>query len=271
MGTPGQAKSKNKERRQQAMQRRDEILRLKTSGLTSVAIAERLNISARTVDRHLERGLAEVVVAGVDFYRAVAITRLESLLYACWEKAIGGDLNAIHTAARLVSQYARILGLEQPPAKQDDLGDQLAELIKRVAGQRLASERAKTPAQRAQEEAEEAAEAQRIQELERIGASAPRPTPIRPEVTVPSPEAPWVTALRAATGNYDELGILHANPRVPATLPGDVWRNDLSDAAFLAAFSRQHSMSLPLALQNGLVRIVDSPPVLRVLDARASS
>ncbi len=135
MGTPGQAK--NTQRKQEGQLRRAEILRLKTSGLSDAAIAERLRISTRTVARHLQRALSEAVSAATESYRAVESLRLDALIHAYWQKALDGDLPAAHLVSKVIGQRMALFGLVQPPTRGDDIGDLFAALIRRMADERV--------------------------------------------------------------------------------------------------------------------------------------
>jgi hypothetical protein len=197
----GQVKGLNRQRAAQAALRRADMLRLRASGLSTVAIAQHLDITPRSVDKGIARALSETVASAVDLYRALAVTRLEALLFACWDNAMGGDLAAIHAANRIIGQYVRLLGLEQPPAKQDDASDQFAALLKRVQEKYHAMERAKTPEQRA---AEDAAEMEAF--YQQYPDARPRMQPIIDAVPVaPEDEPDWARALKAAT-----IGLIEA-------------------------------------------------------------
>ncbi len=113
-----------------------EALKLKLQGYTYREIAEKLNISnPGTVHHAVQRVLQRTAQEPADELRQLESLRLDRLQVRLLEMLEASDqpLFVIDRILKVMSQRAQLLGLNKPVVVEDDLGDQLASLIKRVA------------------------------------------------------------------------------------------------------------------------------------------
>jgi hypothetical protein len=107
--------SRTSPRRIQAKQRQKDALELRLAGASLALIAERLGFKgAQGAQYAIESSLKYTLEPAATALRQLDTQRLERLLFAVWPQAIRGDLGAIDRALRILSQRARLLGLEQP-------------------------------------------------------------------------------------------------------------------------------------------------------------
>ena len=97
--------------------RKLEVTRLRLAGYTTREIATMLHTSASTVSEDM-KVLTREWMAEAQENRASAIgldvARLDALIHAIWEKAVGGDLPAIREVVRLLERRAKVMGLDAP-------------------------------------------------------------------------------------------------------------------------------------------------------------
>lgn len=98
--------------------RRAQAIALRLAGMDFDTIAERLNYSSRgaatkDVWRAVEANRLEEKQA-VDNLREVEGARLDRLQAAAWPKALKGDLKAIETVLKVITQRSRLFGLDAP-------------------------------------------------------------------------------------------------------------------------------------------------------------
>ncbi len=113
-----------------------EALKLRLQGYTYREIAEKLNVSnPGTVYRSIQRILQKTAQEPADELRQLESMRLDNLQQRLIDLLEASDqpLFVIDRILKVMSQRAQLLGLNKPVIVEDDLGDQLASLIKRVA------------------------------------------------------------------------------------------------------------------------------------------
>lgn len=106
--------------------RRREVLRLRKAGATYEAVADVLRerhgsgalpngwdraYAAKDVSRELDK-LRSVNTETAEDLRALEVQRLDEMLRGLWEKAAGGDTDAVSAALRVQKRRAKLLGLD---------------------------------------------------------------------------------------------------------------------------------------------------------------
>jgi hypothetical protein len=105
---------------QQALtaKRRANAIALRLAGMDYETIAQRLEYSsAGAASKDLCRTLRayrEEEEAKVEEWRQLEGQRLDRLQAAAWAKAVKGDLKAIETVLKIISQRSKLLGLDMP-------------------------------------------------------------------------------------------------------------------------------------------------------------
>ncbi|MFC9497629.1 hypothetical protein [Streptomyces sp. NPDC056982] len=98
--------------------RRAQAIALRLAGMDYDTIAERLGYSSRgaatkdicrTLDAYRQEEEAKV-----EEWRQLESQRLDRLQAAAWAKAAKGDLKAIETVLKVISQRCKLLGLDMP-------------------------------------------------------------------------------------------------------------------------------------------------------------
>ncbi len=106
------------------MDRRDaRVLSMAIAGCSQREIARAVGLTQVRVEQILNRELGRAAARHewlADHALSIHIARLESLLKACWVKALAGDLKAVDTARKVLESMARVYGIGQgaavPPA-----------------------------------------------------------------------------------------------------------------------------------------------------------
>lgn len=107
--------SKSSPRRILAKERQRQALELRKAGVTLERIAETVGFkSKQAVHDSIRRALADIPRLPAQELRELDLQRLDQLGFAVWQRAIGGDTDAIHAALRILAQRAKLLGLEIP-------------------------------------------------------------------------------------------------------------------------------------------------------------
>lgn len=98
--------------------RRAQAIALRMAGMDYATIAERLDYgSPQAASKDLYRALRsyrEEEEAKVEEWRQLESQRLDRLQAAAWAKALKGDLKAIETVLKVISQRSKLLGLDMP-------------------------------------------------------------------------------------------------------------------------------------------------------------
>lgn len=98
--------------------RRAQAIALRMAGMDYATIAERLDYgSPQAASKDLFRALRsyrEEEEAKVEEWRQLESQRLDRLQAAAWAKALKGDLKAIETVLKVISQRSKLLGLDMP-------------------------------------------------------------------------------------------------------------------------------------------------------------
>jgi len=107
-----------------AAERRQQCFALHLTGSTYAEIAIELGISRQACYGLVQRELARLNTqterdAGV--LRQLELSRLDSLVRACWKKAMAGNLGAIDRLLKISERRSRLLGLDRPVKTALDL------------------------------------------------------------------------------------------------------------------------------------------------------
>ena len=109
------SESKTSVRRLKAVERQSQALELRKGGTSFPAIAHTLGYrSVAGAYDAVMTALQRTQQEPADEVRRMACERLDRLLFAVWQKALGGDLAAIAMALRIEERRARLLGLDAP-------------------------------------------------------------------------------------------------------------------------------------------------------------
>lgn len=92
-----------------------QALELRKAGASFDAIARQLGYADKSgAYRAVTRALDGVLNEAAEELRALDAERLDRLLLAVWQPALGGDHKAMDRALRILEQRARLLGLNAP-------------------------------------------------------------------------------------------------------------------------------------------------------------
>jgi hypothetical protein len=100
-----------------AAEKRIKAVQLRQQGMTLEQISNQLSINTTIASKYLREALEELAdeqYTDTEDYRTLQMLRLEGLLSLVWEKAAGGDLNAVDKARQLIDQMSRLMNLYQP-------------------------------------------------------------------------------------------------------------------------------------------------------------
>jgi hypothetical protein len=110
--------SASKAQRAKTAQRRTQAIGLALAGLSWDAIADKLGYSSRqAAHKDVQRALAQAVAeqtSAAEELRMVELMRLDRLQAAAWPKALTGDLKAIETCLKIITERRKLLGLDAP-------------------------------------------------------------------------------------------------------------------------------------------------------------
>jgi DNA-binding CsgD family transcriptional regulator len=114
-----------------AKQRQIQACELRMQGLSYSKIAKIMGVPLNTAYFAAQRALKELnekSSEAAEEYRTLTAMRLDALLAAIWDDAIGGDTTKIETALKILKQQSALFGLDAP--KRIDLQTtQLVELL----------------------------------------------------------------------------------------------------------------------------------------------
>ena len=109
--------SKFSPRRIGARERQRQALELRQAGLSFQRIADELGYRSRSGAYMAIKAIVEEVDAdAVDDYRRLNMPRLNTLLGGIWQPARAGDIGAVNSAVRLISEMNKMLGVHAPVA-----------------------------------------------------------------------------------------------------------------------------------------------------------
>lgn len=101
--------------------RRARAVELALSGHSYDRIAEQIGYSNRgTAWKVVQKALRDREAEAVDVYRQVELARLDALQSACWDAACAGDRQAIETVLRIIEKRARLMGIWDSPASENE-------------------------------------------------------------------------------------------------------------------------------------------------------
>ena len=92
--------------------RRADAIAMRRAGVRVDAIAERLNVSPRSVYAWIRDALADIPREEADELRRLELDRLDDLFFPMYRAALKGDARAADTALRIMERRARLLGLD---------------------------------------------------------------------------------------------------------------------------------------------------------------
>jgi hypothetical protein len=99
-------------------QRRQEVIKLRLKGVRAVReIATELKVHPSTISRDciaVDEEFRRQSAANLQAEKGLDLARLDRLIEAVWDTAIGGDLGAIKVVADLLNQRADLLGIKAP-------------------------------------------------------------------------------------------------------------------------------------------------------------
>lgn len=117
-------------KREQAIVRQGEALRLRLMGKSYQAIADEMGYAnASGAANAVKRALDRTVREPADELRQMAVQRLDAMLEPLWRRIANGDPRAVEVAIKLEERRAKLLGLDAPEQVQ-----QQGELVVRLAG-----------------------------------------------------------------------------------------------------------------------------------------
>ena len=93
------------------------ILAKRVTGLSLRQIGQEENppISLQRVAQLISRAVTEMVAEPLEQVRRLELLRLDKLLAAVWEGAMGGDIACVDRALAIMTRRARLLGLDKQP------------------------------------------------------------------------------------------------------------------------------------------------------------
>lgn len=93
-------------------------LELKKQGKSMQDIARHLGVSVVRASNMIKEGLVslqEVMIHEADSWRAIELERLEEMHAGIWDRATGGDIEAIREVTNLMRRRAKLLGFDAQP------------------------------------------------------------------------------------------------------------------------------------------------------------
>lgn len=97
-----------------AAYRSTRVLDMAIEGLTYDQIAAEVGYRSKgSVSKALWRALNARQAESVDAYRELELQRLDALQEALWDKALEGDVQAVHAVRKLIEARVRLLGLDR--------------------------------------------------------------------------------------------------------------------------------------------------------------
>lgn len=115
---PGQKKKQKSIRQVQAEVRDAKILKLRLQGKTTREIAPEIGVSQPRIQQLLNRIMKRLAEERHDLsseLRSLTEGRLDALLSANWEKALGGSKDAQEMCLKIIDRQMKLHGLEAPP------------------------------------------------------------------------------------------------------------------------------------------------------------
>lgn len=107
--------SKTSPRRISAAERQRQALELRKAGVTFDKIAQALGYKNRSAAYvAVQAALRKTLEKPSKEYRQLNAERLNTLLFAVWQRGTGGDLQAIAQAVRIIDSLNKMLGLDDP-------------------------------------------------------------------------------------------------------------------------------------------------------------
>ncbi|MEP1446269.1 MAG: hypothetical protein ABJK37_09195 [Paraglaciecola sp.] len=94
-----------------------QAIELRKSGLTLEAISYELGVSTTMVHKYLTKALTDLSARHInetEEYRALQVSRLEGLLVPAYTAALGGDLNAVEKARKVIDSLSDLMGCKAP-------------------------------------------------------------------------------------------------------------------------------------------------------------
>jgi hypothetical protein len=107
-------------KRESVEHRRQQALSLALAGRSYDDIARELGYANRSGPWKLVSGaLRARLDESVAEYRRLELARLDALQAAHWQAALEGEVNAVNTCVRVILARVKLLGLDQPEAREE--------------------------------------------------------------------------------------------------------------------------------------------------------
>lgn len=98
----------------QARIKRSRAVELLATGCSYDEIAQQVGFTNRgSAHRAVSKALTERQAENIDLLRAMEGDRLDRLQSAMWDRAMTGDVRAVHAVSQVISQRIRLFGLDQ--------------------------------------------------------------------------------------------------------------------------------------------------------------
>ncbi|KAA8723221.1 hypothetical protein F4V58_07865 [Corynebacterium phocae] len=102
---------------------RDALL-LREKGLSYARIAEEIGVSSSQAYEDVQDALEEITREPAEHVLVLELQRIDRMWEACYKKALGGDINAMAQALKLMSMRLKLNGLERINVR-DNTADEL--------------------------------------------------------------------------------------------------------------------------------------------------
>ena len=127
----GRGESKTSPLRLRAAAKHRQALELRKGGATFDAIAEALGYSSRAAAyKAVMTGLEHTFTEPAKELRTLEAHRLDRLQMGLWQRAIGGDAEAIGAVLRIMARRAKLLGLDAPESVRLVVQDEVENLAR---------------------------------------------------------------------------------------------------------------------------------------------
>jgi hypothetical protein len=95
--------------------REAKVLQLRIQGFTFEQIASEVGYQgASGAWQAYKRAKDSMIFESVDEARQLELMRLDEMMFALWDRAIGGDLPAVSCVLKIMDRRAKLLGLDKP-------------------------------------------------------------------------------------------------------------------------------------------------------------
>lgn len=114
----------------QARIKRLRALELVAEGRSYDEIAQAVGYSHRgSAHRAVFKALDDREAEGADLLRSIEVARLDRLQRALWDRAVGGEVDAILAVLRIMDRRVRLLGLVTSRSRSQSMEDTIAMVV----------------------------------------------------------------------------------------------------------------------------------------------